>query len=35
MGDCQDPRDVFVHNYQRTRFGKTEFVTEHYRSHPN
>ena len=35
MGDCLDPKDVHVRNYQRSRFGKTEFVCEHWRSHPN
>lgn len=32
---CMDPKDVHVTDYVRTRFGKTEFVTEHWRSHPN
>ena len=31
---CHDPKDVHVRAYSRTRFGKTEFVVEHMRSHP-
>ena len=34
MQKCHDPKDVYVRRYNRTRFGKTEFVTDHYRSHP-
>lgn len=30
-----DPlKDVHVDAYTRNRFGKTEFVVEHFRSHP-
>jgi hypothetical protein len=32
---CLDPKDVHVRQYTRTRFGRTEFVTDHWRSHPN
>lgn len=35
MDNCHDPKDVHVNAYQRTRFGRTEFVVEHMRSHPN
>ena len=28
-------KDVFVRAYTRFRFGKIEFVCQHYRSHPN
>jgi hypothetical protein len=34
MANCYDPKDVHVHAYKRTRFGRTEDVCEHWRSHP-
>ena len=34
MQKCHDPKDVYVRQYTRTRFGNTEFVIDHYRRHP-
>ena len=34
MSACLDPKDVYVRQYERRRFGKTERVREHWRSHP-
>ena len=34
MQKCNDPKDVPVREYKRTRFGKTEFVNHHFRKHP-
>lgn len=34
MTAVYDPKDVYVRPYTRHRFGRTEFVTDHWRSHP-
>lgn len=34
MVACYDPKDVHVNAYERRRFGRTEFVREHWRGHP-